>query len=222
MPEPTPCKLIRLTPYPPGGFPFSEVVNGIERKIPCIGLDFASQAREILKFRRGNRLPRATFEECFEDLNVLPANWLRPKLLLGWHALNSKRRAGPGFQMRLVWCQGMTNALTDWLGAGGTPVARDAAEYRARICLTCPLNVAPGWWDRNLKDPIAEMIRAGLEVKSGMSLHLDCEDGLHMCRACGCCARLKVWTPIQHILNHTDETTMNKFDANCWIIQNLK
>lgn len=70
MPESTPCRLIRLTPYPPGGFPFSEVVNGVEMKIPCIGLDFASQAREVLKFRRGNGLPRATFEECFDDLNT--------------------------------------------------------------------------------------------------------------------------------------------------------
>jgi hypothetical protein len=116
----------------------------------------------------------------------------------------------------------MSQVLIEWLGEGGAPVAPVVARYRADICRVCPKNVAPNWWQKNLLDPIAGVIRAGLEIKNSLNLSVEREDELHMCRVCGCCARLKVWTPIQHILKNTDPKKLQEFDKDCWIIQNLK
>jgi len=41
------------------------------------------------------------------------------------------------------------------------------------------------------------------------------EDKLNMCRVCGCCIRLKVWTPLHHIIENTPDT--GKFPEHCWI-----
>jgi hypothetical protein len=110
------------------------------------------------------------------------------------------------------------NPLIEWLGSGGHPVDRAEAERRAAICTTCPLNVAPLWWEQMLKDPIAEAMRITLEIKNKMNLTVDNEDSLHVCRACGCCTRLKVWSPLAIIKEHTPKSV--NFPPHCWINQN--
>jgi len=63
-------KLFQFTPFPPGSYPYSQVWKGIEYKFPDVGLDIQGQTQIILKFRRANGIPRATFDETLEDLNV--------------------------------------------------------------------------------------------------------------------------------------------------------
>jgi hypothetical protein len=63
-------KLYQFTPFPPGSFPYSQVWKGVEYKFPDEGLDIQTQAARILKFRRANGLPGATFDETLDDLNV--------------------------------------------------------------------------------------------------------------------------------------------------------
>lgn len=111
--------------------------------------------------------------------------------------------------------------LHDWLGAGGVPVLASTAEARAQVCLWCPENRAPKWWE-TAKDKVAEVIRGQLEIKNQMRLELAGEDGLGMCRACGCCLKLKPWVPMQHIIAHTDAKTMAKFDPGCWILKEIQ
>lgn len=105
------------------------------------------------------------------------------------------------------------NPLLDWLGSGGIPVAKELAESRAIVCETCPENRAPKWWEW-AKNPIADCIRERLEVKTAMQLRVSNEDGLNMCRVCGCCIRLKVWTPLERILPNVD---VSEFPEYCWI-----
>ena len=92
---------------------------------------------------------------------------------------------------------------------------KDEADLRANICRSCPLNVAKKWWEKMTKDPIAEGMRMTLELKHGMNLSLPNEEELGVCRVCGCCIPLKVWTPIEHIQNQVG----NLHDAPdyCWM-----
>lgn len=116
----------------------------------------------------------------------------------------------------------MSNPLASWLGSGGVPVPRTEAERRSQICIGCPKNVQPGWWNKMTKDPVAEAIRIALEFKNSMDMSVPDEDRLGMCEACGCCGRLHVWAPMNFIHEHTLEETMNHFADGCWITENLK
>ena len=112
-------------------------------------------------------------------------------------------------------------AIADWLGDGGSPVSPVLAEFRANRCTSgndgkpCPYNTSPGWWN-TVKDTVAQWIRRELEVKNAMQLHTAQDDHLHMCTVCGCCPKLKVWTPLKHIRDHTPHDIIKKFPAFCW------
>lgn len=109
------------------------------------------------------------------------------------------------------------DALLDWLGKGGVPVPHELAEKRAAICVSCPLNVEPGWWYRHIEDPIAKAIIKTLQLKHSMKITTSHDENLAMCRACGCVNLLHVHAPLLHILQHTKMHTMQRFDDKCWI-----
>lgn len=106
--------------------------------------------------------------------------------------------------------------LKDWLGDGGIPVPVEQAEARAQICVGCPQNVQPGWWERNLKLRVAQVIRHQLELKADMSLMVPGEEALGMCRVCGCCNSLAVHVPVVHLKNHTSKRVLEAFPDTCW------
>lgn len=113
------------------------------------------------------------------------------------------------------------NTLFEWLGDGGNPVTQDLAEKRSSVCVECPENVEPKWWERMVKDPVAGAIRLTIRLKTDSGLSVSNEDGLHMCRVCGCCNPLKVFVPIEHIRDHTTENELWKFPGHCWIRKEL-
>lgn len=129
----------------------------------------------------------------------------------------------PGAEGAALVSKIMLDTLRDWLGDGGIPVDRSLAEKRLSICLhgnngkLCPLNVEPKWWETALKNPIAEVIRAELELKNSMGLSLPDEESAGICKICGCCLILKPWTPIEHITKHLDERTLSKAPDFCWM-----
>lgn len=113
--------------------------------------------------------------------------------------------------------------LKDWLGEDGQTVTQDVAESRANVCRTgndgkkCPHNSHPDWWSRWFKDPIAHAIRRELEIKERIQIKLADEESVNMCGACGCCIRLKVWAPDQHIKDRTTPQSLIKMPPYCWI-----
>lgn len=117
--------------------------------------------------------------------------------------------------------------LVDWIGAGGHVVTQLKAEHRGFTCTQgdngkpCPLNKEPNWWER-VKSVIADTIRRQLEIKEKVQLRVACEDDLNMCAACGCCLRLKVWTPTEHIKAHVDLVRLQKAPSWCWILKELR
>lgn len=117
--------------------------------------------------------------------------------------------------------------LRDWLGDGGA-VHPMLAEFRAQTCTignggnACPHNKEANWWERNIKMPVARVIKEELELKSGMNLSAKGEDAVHMCAACGCCLKLKIWTPIQHIRNHLSAKQLVKTPSYCWMRREIE
>jgi hypothetical protein len=112
--------------------------------------------------------------------------------------------------------------LKDWLGEGGKTVDPVQADIRAHVCYNgnngepCPRNKEPNWWER-VKSAIALTIRDQLELKSRMQLKVHREESIHMCSACGCCLKLKVWTPIEHIKSHLSVEQFNRTVPYCWM-----
>lgn len=119
------------------------------------------------------------------------------------------------------------HVLDDWLGAGGMPVPLHQAELRSAACLygtkmgaPCQFNVAPKWWERFFKDPVAIAIRGHLEVKNNIGLRLSKEDDLHICGVCGCCLPLKLFVPIEHIKAH--HKPEHQYPPHCWVRKEME
>jgi hypothetical protein len=114
--------------------------------------------------------------------------------------------------------------LLDWLGEDLGAVYPALAIRRARTCIMCTQNMAPGWWNKNLRDPIAKAIIAQLKVQetTDAKLPVDLEREVNMCRICGCCLKLKVWTPIRHIADHTSREQLEQYPDFCWIAKEIK
>lgn len=108
--------------------------------------------------------------------------------------------------------------LLDWLGSGGRPVDSLEAEQRASICGACPLNKA-GDWKSYFTQPVSREIGLQLEMKHKLNLKTSKDDVLNICTGCDCPLKLKVWTPMEHILKFTTEETKKRLDARCWILK---
>lgn len=117
--------------------------------------------------------------------------------------------------------------LKDWLGdSGESPVSREHAERRAHSCLfgqggnACSEHRAPRWWE-SAKSRIAEAIRRQLAFKHEVNLFLEREEDMKMCAVCGCCMRLKVWVPTDHIRQNIALESLKNYPSHCWIKQEI-
>lgn len=110
--------------------------------------------------------------------------------------------------------------IGEWLGDGAEPVPQVQAESRASICVTCPMNIWPSWWEQH-SNKIALWIRNALEYKKSIGLRVTCENALHLCRVCKCALPLKVHVPIEHIKSHTSAEEFSKLPSFCWIVTEI-
>lgn len=113
--------------------------------------------------------------------------------------------------------------LLDWLGSSGRAVPRELAEKRAAVCIACPKN-KDGDWTAMFTNPVSEMLRLQLGIKNDLKLTTSKDDQLHVCQACACPLKLKVFTPIRHIVDNMDEATKARLQPKepvCWIISEI-
>ncbi len=111
-----------------------------------------------------------------------------------------------------------TAVVVDWLTSGGNPVSQELANKRAAICAECPKNV-PGAWYTTAP---AQLIKETLEARKDLKLETPFDDRLKSCDVCRCLMRLKVWTPLEHIVGRTKAEVMAEFPAHCWIARRDK
>lgn len=113
--------------------------------------------------------------------------------------------------------------LKDWWGEDLRHVSQALADHRSLSCLrgnngeACPHNKAPNWWERNIKNPIAQAIKAQLEIKERFKMNTPFDDRLHMCACCGCPLKSKIWVHIAHVQKHTPASEIARMPDWCWI-----
>jgi hypothetical protein len=106
--------------------------------------------------------------------------------------------------------------LFDWEESGKPPVSQELANQRAATCVACPLN-GQGGLSRYFTVPAAALIKARFEKLHEMKMQTPSDNQLGVCDACTCPLKLKVWTPLEFILEHMTDEQKSKLDKACWI-----
>jgi len=94
------------------------------------------------------------------------------------------------------------------------------ADKRAAICVQCPQN-GSGGLSRYFTVPVATLIKSRFERLHEMKLVTPNDAQLGVCDACLCPLRLKVWTPMEFIVKHTEKNAWPKFQQTtprCWVL----
>lgn len=133
----------------------------------------------------------------------------------------------PGFFQNVVGhvknLEAGRRTLSEWWGAGGKPVAQNVADVRASTCVGCELNENVGLLAK-FTVAAAAKIQESIEELNNQKLVTIHDHRLseHICRACDCPLRLKVWTPLEHIVKHMPEEAKKRLDKGCWILKEMK
>lgn len=211
--------------FPNGGWQFRQPQTNWTNPMAMVGFDASVQA--IVKHRSANKAislkhnlstnPAVVKDELLkftrarlgipEPSNVpFPASSSHNPSVVGAVAADIKRAA-----------QGTTVAL-DWIQAGGEPVAQDLAERRAAICVACPKNVRGAWFTEAPANLLRSAIK-GWQSLRGNTFAFETAQGdkLKSCDVCKCLMQLKVFCPLDHILQRTKPEIMAEFPPNCWI-----
>lgn len=104
----------------------------------------------------------------------------------------------------------------DSFGPEGPITDRNLAEQRAAVCAVCPLNQA-GDWTAIFTVPVSLTLRAILGLLKGQGLTTSQDEKLHVCSACACPMKLKVWCRIHHITDHIPPESKAALAQGCWI-----
>lgn len=107
-------------------------------------------------------------------------------------------------------------ALADLFGPKEKPVEKPLAEWRAFICRHCPQNVTQGWQER-FTDAAGRIVRRMLSFAKDASLVTEHDAQIGACAACKCPLKLKVWAPLDFILEKTGEDVLERMPETCWI-----
>lgn len=224
-------RLKSRTEHPPYSFQFLQPETG--QSSPITGsfnhvveqVIILRQANRFLAERHGWRLDQAGVEDEVDQYNAarcIAGGWLNfvateePNQAAAYVMPEKKTRQFPSVVGAARNVAAGVGVLLEWLGSGGKPVEQSLADSRASICSTCPKNDG-GDWTSYFTKPIADRIRTQLEIRGDLQLRTPHDDKLTVCSACDCPLKLKVWTPLDHILSHTSEETKTKLDPRCWI-----
>lgn len=111
-----------------------------------------------------------------------------------------------------------TAVVLDWIQAGGDPVAQELAEKRAAVCVECPKNVQGAWFTEAPAELLKSAI-SGWQSLKGSAFPFETKQGdkLKSCDVCKCLMRLKVFCPLDSILEKTKPEIMKEFPPQCWI-----
>lgn len=111
-------------------------------------------------------------------------------------------------------------SIAEWIGQGNVPVGTELATARAKVCVACPLN-KPGDLSNFFERATSDLIRRYIEQSVDSMLTTPYDQKLGVCDACMCPMRLKVHTPLRHILSNMPEHIVDELDSKCWILSEL-
>lgn len=113
---------------------------------------------------------------------------------------------------RLEWAavESFTRTMAGWALERGRTVSEGLAHARAGICRSCYFNVeAPGCRScQGVLNLVAQLAKGRKLIET---------KGLRNCAVCKCHLPAKVWLPIDVILKGSNQETLSKYPAFCWI-----
>lgn len=213
--------------FPPGGWQFRQPQTGWSAPNP-ISNTFDQQKINIIKHRSANpaicvrhklSTDPATVGDELENFNRLrlglPAKQVAPSFFHSSPSLSGRAAAVAVGIKRAA--QGTAVAL-DWIQSGGDPVDQALAEKRAQTCVDCPKNVEGAWFTTGPAELLRSAVK-GWQALKGKDFPFETAQGdkLKSCDVCKCLMRLKVFCPLDHILNKTKPEIMAELPPNCWI-----
>lgn len=210
------------TQSPPNGFIYIQKETGWRGDT----WDFMQLCSMVQQHRKQNpRLKLNTdLNAIIEEVDV--ANAMRVAGMPGTESYLLMDSASPkSFPPHLVQAASRLAAgvksLAEWLGSGGKPVSNTVAETRAWVCVNCPKNQTRDlttWFTR----PASELIRRWIAMRKDLSLTTSHDESLGVCVACACPLKLKVHTPISHILSQIPAESKADLVPECWILAEEK
>lgn len=212
-----------INTVPPGGWRYEQTLpSGEVKKWHSMNLAW-DLAETIADFRKGNGLERATAKEALHDIeeatctrlhndpaHCIPADKKKGVRAALDRASRSARAAATGGKV-----------LVDWLGSRARPVVIDIAQRRADVCLECEHN-KEGHSFLRLTAETVKAIAEQMQAREALKLRVEGEERLKACDVCACPLPLKVHVPLNNILQHTDEATLNAFPPWCWVTTERK
>lgn len=200
----------------PGGQTFSQVVEAI-----------ISHRQQNPRFKLST--DRATVENELDDYTCAilknDQHWcekptvasfsvplpMRPQLE------EAKQRSVVGGVKRFI--ENATAGIKVWMNwfGDGRPVERSLTEQRATVCLACPLNEKANIAERFTEAAAKEILSIFASLNE-LDLHTSREPELHICKACSCPLRAKIWAPLRIIKKHITKEAWAALDSKCWML----
>ena len=229
------AKLKSRTTSPPGGWQYTQPAMNFEVQNTDKNKSFDVVVNEVIKLRKAN--PHITkqaglavdYESVANEVDAYNAHRCMSR---GWMNFVADTTGPPSWSPQRIR-QNVAAAVgsvkktaagvklvTEWLGSGLKPVAKELAEDRAAICVTCPKNQDPNWIQK-LDAVAADEIKKLIEIRNDLRLETSHDKKLHTCVSCDCKLTLKVFAPLKHILDNTSaevKAALNQDGPRCWIL----
>jgi hypothetical protein len=213
-----------------------QIPNGFRFALPEVGYksrDFDSfstisnQVSSIIKAnparakQYGWPTDDASIADWIDDFNsrICQGNGWNDFITSGLGEVPYDPKSGPPLTRVAALAAG-AKSLAEWLGEGNIPVDDLLATNRAKVCVACPLN-KQGDLSNFFERATSELIRRYIENASDSKLTTPYDAKLGVCDACLCPMRLKVHTPLKHIIAHMPEHVHDDLDPKCWITAEL-
>lgn len=232
--------LLNRRAFPPGGYWYFESRTAWPpldtAQSYFAGKTFDQVVDEVIAHRQKNprfgmSTDRVTVENELDFFTCARLKWdpnycsggpggkaLRPPQAAAVGAVRS--RVGAAVEKVQKYVSGL-GVLLGWLGDGGKAVPPETSWRRAGVCVGCPRN-EPGDWESFFTGLAAEKIRQQLGVRNEMNLSTPLDDKLNICTACLCCLKLKVHTPLAHVVKKLKPEMRAELDGRCWILDEEK
>lgn len=207
------------TQCPPNGFSYFQKETGWRGQ----AWDFNTLCRQVQQHRQANPRLRlnTNMGQIMEDVDVQNAERVAGMANTESYLLFDSSPSPKSFPPQLVQAAQRLAAgvksLADWLGEGGKPVEASLSESRAAVCVKCPKNLQgdmTSWFTK----PASALIRKWIGTRQDLGLKTSHDDRLGVCSSCACPLKLKVHTPINHILDRIPAESKADLDLGCWIL----
>lgn len=222
----------------PNGFKYIQPETGFK---PGNFDSFNSIVRQVLTHRQGNphlaaqhnwKMDQAGVEQDVEDFNVklcFQMGWMQylsggdpapPPKTRPPSPQESSQVAAAGAKVAKIWSGVKT--LNAWLDSNDPPVEATKSAARAATCAACPKNGA-GDFSKWFTAPASEAIRRQMERLAERKLTTPSDAKINICEVCLCPLKLKVHTPLNHIVTHLKREVELELRQvpGCWIIAEI-